>query len=144
MADTPFQSPSAGHPCFLIFVTRGSCSCANRIRRFWDPIRHHRVGEGKVPPLSEGRQSLRDRLRLLFRFLVDFVPDSSPHPLGEVLSDLMGSTEPMDVYELAAKYMVQPASIRRDLQRLDELGLVKMVRVGHRNAYLYNDRTNFT
>lgn len=62
----------------------------------------------------------------------------------EVLSDLMGSTEPMDVYELAAKYMVQPASIRRDLQRLDELGLVKMVRVGHRNAYLYNDRANFT
>lgn len=62
----------------------------------------------------------------------------------EVLSDLMNSTEPMDVYELAAKYMVQPASIRRDILRLDELGLVKLVRVGHRNAYLYNDRTNFT
>ena len=62
----------------------------------------------------------------------------------EVLSELMNSKEPLDVYELAAKYMVQPASIRRDLQRLDQLGLVKLVRVGHRNAYLYNDRTNFT
>lgn len=62
----------------------------------------------------------------------------------EVLSDLMNSTEPMDVYELAAKYMVQPSSMRRDIQRLDGLGLVKLVRVGHRNAYLYNDRTNFT
>ena len=62
----------------------------------------------------------------------------------EVLSDLMNSTEPMDVYELAAKYMVKPSSMRRDIQRLDELGLVKLVRVGHRNAYLYNDRTNFT
>ena len=62
----------------------------------------------------------------------------------EVLSDLMNSTEPMDIYELAAKYMVKPYSMRRDIQRLDELGLVKLVRVGHRNAYLYNDRTNFT
>ena len=62
----------------------------------------------------------------------------------EVLSDLMNSTDPMDVYELAAKYMVQPSSMRRDIQRLDGLGLVKLVRVGHRNAYLYNDRTNFT
>ena len=55
----------------------------------------------------------------------------------EVLSDLMNSTEPMDVYELSAKYMIQPSCIRRDIQRLDELGLVKMVRIGHRNAYLY-------
>ena len=62
----------------------------------------------------------------------------------EVLSDLMNSTEPMDIYELAAKHMVKPANIRRDVKKLDELGLVKLVRVGHRNAYLYNDRTNFT
>ena len=55
----------------------------------------------------------------------------------------MNSTEPMDVYELSAKYMVQPSCIRRDIQRLDELELVKMVRVGHRNAYLYNGRDNF-
>lgn len=61
----------------------------------------------------------------------------------EVLSDLMNSTEPMDVYELAAKYMIQPSCIRRDIQRLDELGLVKMMRIGHRKAYLYNSRDNF-
>ena len=57
----------------------------------------------------------------------------------EVLSDLMNSTEPMDIYELAAKYMVQPQSIRRDIQKLDELGLVNRVRVGHRIAYVYKD-----
>ena len=62
----------------------------------------------------------------------------------EVLSDLMNSTEPLDVYELAAKHMDQPSNIRRDVLRLEELGLVRMVRIGHRNAYLYNDRTNFT
>lgn len=62
----------------------------------------------------------------------------------EVLSDLMNSTEPKDVYELAAKYMVQPHSIRRDIRRLDDLGLVRLVRTGHRNAYVYNDQTNFT
>ena len=62
----------------------------------------------------------------------------------EVLSDLVNSTEPMDVYELSAKYMIQPNCIRRDIQKLDELGLVKMVRIGHRKAYLYNDRDNFT
>ena len=61
----------------------------------------------------------------------------------EVLSDLMNSTEPMDVYELAAKYMIQPSCIRRDIQKLDELGLVGMVRIGHRKAYLYNSRDNF-
>lgn len=61
----------------------------------------------------------------------------------EVLSDLMNSTEPMDVYELAAKYMIQPSCIRRDIQRLDELGLVKMMRIGHRKAYLYNGLDNF-
>ena len=57
----------------------------------------------------------------------------------EVLSDLMNSTEPMDIYELAAKYMVQPQSIRRDIQKLDELGLVNRVRVRHRIAYVYKD-----
>lgn len=62
----------------------------------------------------------------------------------EVLSDLMNSTEPMDVYELAAKYVIQPSCIRRDIQKLDELGLVKMMRIGHRKAYLYNGRDNFT
>ena len=62
----------------------------------------------------------------------------------EVLSDLMNSTEPMDVYELAAKHMVKPYTIRRDILKLDELGLVQQVRVGHRNAYVYKDRTNFT
>ena len=60
----------------------------------------------------------------------------------EVLSDLMNSTEPMDVYELAAKHMIQPSAARRDLKRLDELGLAKVVRIGHRNAYLYDDRVN--
>lgn len=62
----------------------------------------------------------------------------------EVLSDLMNSTEPMNVYELAAKYVIQPSCIRRDIQKLDELGLVKMMRIGHRKAYLYNGRDNFT
>ena len=62
----------------------------------------------------------------------------------EVLSDLINSTEPMDVYELSAKYMIQPNCIRRDIQKLDKLGLVEMVRIGHRKAYLYNDRDNFT
>ena len=57
----------------------------------------------------------------------------------EVLSDLMNSTEPMDIYELAAKYMVQPQSIRRDIQKLDELGLVNRIRVRHRIAYVYKD-----
>lgn len=61
----------------------------------------------------------------------------------EVLSDLMNSTEPIDVYELAAKHMIHPASIRRDIQKLDELGMVRLVRIGHRNAYLYNDQANF-
>ena len=61
----------------------------------------------------------------------------------DVLSDLMNNTEPIDVYELAAKYMVHPASMRRDLQKLDELGMVRLVRIGHRNAYLYNDQANF-
>ncbi len=61
----------------------------------------------------------------------------------DVLSDLMNSKEPMDVYELAAKHVTQPSNIRRDLLRLDELGLVRMVRIGHRNAYIFNDRTNF-
>ena len=60
----------------------------------------------------------------------------------EVLSDLMNSTEPMDVYELAAKHMIQPSAARRDLKRLGELGLAKVVRIGHRNAYLYDDRAN--
>ena len=61
----------------------------------------------------------------------------------EVLSDLTNSTEPIDVYELAAKHMIHPASIRRDIQKLDELGMVRLVRIGHRNAYLYNDQANF-
>lgn len=61
----------------------------------------------------------------------------------EVLSDLMNSTEPIDVYELAAKHMIHPAGIRRDIQKLDELGMVRLVRIGHRNAYLYNDQANF-
>lgn len=61
----------------------------------------------------------------------------------EVLSDFMNSTEPIDVYELAAKHMIHPASIRRDIQKLDELGMVRSVRIGHRNAYLYNDQANF-
>ncbi len=61
----------------------------------------------------------------------------------DVLSDLMNSKEPMDVYELAAKHVTQPSNIRRDLLMLDELGLVRMVRIGHRNAYIFNDRTNF-
>lgn len=60
----------------------------------------------------------------------------------EVLSDLMNSTEPMDVYELAAKHMIQPSAARRDLKRLGELGLAKVVRIGHRNAYLYDDRAD--
>ena len=62
----------------------------------------------------------------------------------EILSNLMNSTEPMDVYELAAKHMLQPSSVRRDVLKLDGLGLVKKVRIGHRNAYLYNDKTNCT
>ncbi len=62
----------------------------------------------------------------------------------EVLSDLMKCKEPADVYELAAKYMVQPSCIRRDLLKLDGLGLVKMVRIGHRKAYVYKDRTDIT
>ena len=61
----------------------------------------------------------------------------------EVLSDLTNSTEPIDVYELAAKHMIHPASIRRDIQKLDELGMVRLVRIGHRNAYLYNDQADF-
>lgn len=62
----------------------------------------------------------------------------------EILSDLMNNIKPLDVYELAAKYMVQPSSIRRDLLKLDKIGLVKMIRIKHRNAYIYNDQTNFT
>ena len=61
----------------------------------------------------------------------------------EVLTDLMNGTEPMDVYELAAKHMVQPSSMRRDVLKLVDLGLVRVIRVGHRNAYLYDDRANF-
>lgn len=57
-----------------------------------------------------------------------------------ILSDLMKSGQPSDVYELAAKYMLQPSCVRRDLLKLEELGLVKKVRIGHRNAYIYNDR----
>lgn len=62
----------------------------------------------------------------------------------EILSDLMNNTKPADVYELAAKYMVQPSSVRRDLLKLNKIGLVKMIRVKHRNAYIYNDQANFT
>lgn len=61
----------------------------------------------------------------------------------DVLSDLRNSKDPIDVYELAAKHMTHPASIRRDIQRLDELGMVRSVRIGHRNAYLYNDWADF-
>ena len=55
----------------------------------------------------------------------------------EILSDLMNSAEPLDVYELASKYLVQPYTIRRDMLRLDELGLVRQIRIGRRNAYAY-------
>ncbi len=58
----------------------------------------------------------------------------------EILSDLMKSGQPSDVYELAAKYMLRPSCVRRDLLKLEELGLARKVRIGHRNAYVYNDR----
>ena len=60
----------------------------------------------------------------------------------DILSDIMNSTEPIDVYQLAAKHMIQPYSIRRDMLRLEELGFVRMVRVGHRNAYLYDHQAS--
>lgn len=57
----------------------------------------------------------------------------------EILSDLMNSADPLDVYELAAKYLVKPYTIRRDMLRLDELGLIKQIRTGRRIAYAYKD-----
>lgn len=55
----------------------------------------------------------------------------------DVLADLMNSNEPLDVYELSSKHMVQTSNIRRDLQKLNDMGLAIKARQGRRVVYAY-------
>lgn len=55
----------------------------------------------------------------------------------DILTDLMKSTGSIDPEDLAQKYMVSGASVRRDLLKLVEAGLAEQVRSGHRKLYRY-------
>ena len=67
---------------------------------------------------------------------------ASGFTLGQrgVLSDLVKATGPMDVHELASKYMVSVASMRRDLIALVEAGLATQVRNGRKILYWHKSR----
>lgn len=57
----------------------------------------------------------------------------------DILNDLMHSSEPMDVYVLSSKNMVSQASVRRDLLKLEEAGLVEQRRDGRKVTYSFRD-----
>lgn len=57
----------------------------------------------------------------------------------DVLSDLMHSSSAVSVHELATKYLVSDASMRRDLLRIVDLGLAVQVRDGRKTLYRFRE-----
>ena len=60
---------------------------------------------------------------------------------SQILKDMMLSGEPVSQYELSVKYQTTVPTIRRDLVKLIEMGLVKVSgKDGHRQLYVYDPR----
>ncbi|MBO5599752.1 MAG: hypothetical protein J5897_01770, partial [Candidatus Methanomethylophilus sp.] len=60
---------------------------------------------------------------------------------SQILKDMIRNGEPVSQYELSAKYQTPVPTVRSDLIKLIELGLVKTSgKNGHRILYVYNQK----
>ena len=58
---------------------------------------------------------------------------------SQILRDMMRSGEPVSQYELSAKYQMTVSTVRRDLMKLMDMGLVRESGMdGHRQLYVYD------
>ena len=61
---------------------------------------------------------------------------------SQILKDLMRSGEPVSQYELSVKYQTSIPTIRRDLIKLMDIGIVRASgKDGHRQLYVYNPKS---
>lgn len=61
------------------------------------------------------------------------------HRQSQILRDMFLNREPVSQYELSAKYQTSVASIRRDLVKMIDMGLIRMSgKDGHRMLYAYD------
>ena len=60
---------------------------------------------------------------------------------SQILKDMIRGGEPVSQYELSVKYQTTVSTIRRDLMRLMEIGMVKESgKDGHRQLYVYSPK----
>ena len=60
---------------------------------------------------------------------------------SQILKDMVRNGEPVSQYELSVKYQTPVPTVRRDLIKLIEMGLVKTSgKNGHRMLYVYNPK----
>ncbi|MGN1044333.1 MAG: DeoR family transcriptional regulator [Candidatus Methanomethylophilaceae archaeon] len=63
------------------------------------------------------------------------------HRQLQILTDMMHDEGPVSQYELSVKYRTTVSTIRRDLMRLMEMGLIrKFGKDGHRLLYIYDPK----
>ena len=58
---------------------------------------------------------------------------------SQILKDMIRNGEPVSQYELSVKYQTTVSTIRRDLLKLMEIGMVKESgKDGHKQLYVYS------
>ena len=93
--------------------------------------------------VSESIEVFDKYLRRKMREQEDLLKDLEERGLNsrqsQILRDMMRSGEPVSQYELSAKYQMTVSTVRRDLMKLMDMGLVRESGMdGHRQLYVYD------